>query len=212
MADFRTILPTDGACSVAVHLVLRKVVVSKSAYDLWSLKSPNPRMAALKTLGLALQQVESYLDASSGKPNDAEGFEIAVSNLFSAAGFVTFNPGKKHAKSGETVDVVAIHPLAPLGFCIECTLGPANNRDKLGKLSLRVKQLKAALPKFAIKPILVVASEENSAYELTEASNYGTILLNKGHLRTLRMKIEWDAGPFAIAQWLLGGGGLPKNT
>jgi hypothetical protein len=208
-AAFESVLPLSNASSVTLHLLLDDKVVSKAAYDLWSGKSPNPRMAALRSLGEALGQMEAVLQGRKGTERDSESLEIAVANLMAASGFVTIHAGKKHAKAGEVVDIVAIHPFAPVAFCIECTLGPGGNKEKLAKLEMRTRDLGRAMPGHTVKGVAVLAAEESSAADLAESSARGVTLLNRTHLRGLRTKVEWDAGPSGVAMWLLGNKQLP---
>jgi hypothetical protein len=162
-------------------------------------------MRALRALDRALQQLDEVLADPEAKGRDAETFEIAVSNLMSASGFITLNPGRKHAKAGETVDVVAIHPLAPVVFCIECTWKVATHQGKLGKLHQRAADLAKALPHHSVRALLFSSKTEFTRPESEEAASLGITLLNRTHLQILRTKAEWDLGPSDVAQWLSGG-------
>jgi hypothetical protein len=201
---FHAAVRTTGGRSVVLHLLLNNQIVAKQAYDLWDPKSPNPRMRALRALDRALQQLDEVLADPEAKGRDAETFEIAISNLLSTSGFITLNPGRKHAKAGETVDVVALHPLAPVVFCIECTWKVATHQGKLGKLHQRAEDLAKALPQHSVRAILVSSKTEFTRPELEEATSLGIMLLNRTHLQILRTKAEWDLGPSDVAQWLTG--------
>jgi hypothetical protein len=202
---FHAEVRTTRGRSVVLHLLLNNQIVDKQAYDLWDPKSPNPRMMALRALDRALQQLEGVLADPEAKGRDSETFEIAVSNLMSANGFITLNPGRKQGKAGETVDVVAIHPLAPVVFCIECTWKVATHQGKLGKLHQRASDLARALPHHSVRALLISSKSEFTRPESEEAASLGITLLHRGHLQTLRTKAEWDLGPSDIAQWLSGG-------
>jgi hypothetical protein len=202
---FHAEVRTTRGRSVVLHLLLNNQIVDKQAYDLWDPRSPNPRMRALRALDRALQQLDEVLADPEAKGRDAETFEIAVSNLMSASGFITLNPGRKHAKAGETVDVVAIHPLAPVVFCIECTWKVATHQGKLGKLHQRAADLAKALPHHSVRALLFSSKTEFTRPESEEAASLGITLLNRTHLQILRTKAEWDLGPSDVAQWLSGG-------
>jgi hypothetical protein len=204
LGSFTATLSTRRAHSVIVHLLLGNQIVDKQAYDLWDPKSPNPRLTALQGLGQGFDQLTQVLKDPHSKGRDAETFEIAVSNLFAACGFITLNPGRKHARAGETVDVVAIHPLAPIVFCIECTWRVANNQDKLGKLHERARDLAKVLSGYTVRPMLIMSKDEASPVEISEASALGVILLTIQDLRTLRTNAQWNAGPSAASLWLNG--------
>jgi|GEM_PF-3061750 len=197
-------LATKNAAHAIVHVLLNDQIVDKRAYDLWESSSPNPRMRALQTVGQASQNLDEILANPEAKGRNAGAFEVAVSNLFAASGFIVFNPGTKHAKAGEVVDVLAMHPLAPALFAIECTWKVANNEGKMAKLVQRSTDLGRALPGFFVKPVLVASKEECSGTEIAEAARYGVILLAAPHLRALKYKAEWNAGPSETAQWLSG--------
>jgi hypothetical protein len=201
---FHAAVRTKGGRSVVLHLLLNNQIVAKQAFDLWDPKSPNPRMRALRALDRAFQQLDEVLADPEAKGRDAEAFEIAVSNLLSTSGFITLNPGRKHSRAGETVDVVAIHPLAPLVFCVECTWKVAAHQGKLGKLHQRTRDLAKALPDRSVRAVLVSSKTEFTRPELEEASSLGITLLNRAHLHALRTKAEWDLGPSDVAQWLTG--------
>lgn len=202
---FRTAVRTSGGRTVVLHLLLNDQIVDKQAYELWDPRSPNPRMGALRALDRAMQQLDAVLADPEAEGKDSDTFEIAVSNLMSTAGFITLNPGRKHSHAGETVDVVAIHPLAPVIFCIECTWKVANHQGKLGKLHQRAADLAKALPYHSVRALLISSKAGFSRPESEEAASLGITLLNREHLRSLRTKAEWDLGPTEIAQWLTGG-------
>jgi hypothetical protein len=197
-------ISTKDACSAVLHVILNNVIVDKKPYDLWHAKSPNPRVMALRVVGQASQELEGVLANPESKGRDSETFEIAVSNLFALCGFTTLNPGRKHARAGEAVDVVAIHPLAPVAFCIECTWKVVNNQGKLGKLHQRSREMARALPGFVVKPLLVTSKDDFTPTETAEAVTLGVTLLNRGHLQALRIRAEWNDGPTAVSRWLSG--------
>jgi hypothetical protein len=202
---FHAEVRTTRGRSVILHLLLNNQIVDKQAYDLWDPKSPNPRMMALRALDRAMLQLDEVLSDPEAKGKDAETFEVAVSNLMSVSGFVTLNPGRKHARAGETVDVLAFHPLAPVVFCIECTWKVATHQGKLGKLHQRATDLAKALPHHSVRALLISSKSEFTKPEAEEAGAMGISLLSRGDLQNLRTRAEWDLGPSEIAQWLSGG-------
>ena len=200
----QAVVSLGSANSVVLHLLLHDTIVAKAAYDLWARKSPNPRLAAMSTLGTALPKVDELLNSSMIPVKEAERFENVVATLFAAAGFVSFHSGYKRANSGEAVDVLAMHPFIPLAFAIECTVGRPSNKDKIAKLGSRTTDLRRRLSDWTVRGLLVVAGDEISTVDRAEADARGVQILTMPALRALRQKISWDSDPTAMARYILG--------
>lgn len=211
-SGFEGSIAVSDSNSVTLHLLLDNQVVAKAAYDLPAGKTTNPRMKALQSLGDSVSRLDAVLLGGKKSKKDAHSLEVTVAALLAAGGFITLHPGSKDAKAGEVVDVIAFHPFAPLAFCIECTLGPAGNKDKIAKLEMRKQEIAKVIGDYTVEAIGVVAADEISAVDLAEAHGRGVILLNKAHLRELRKKVEWDLGPSTIAKWLRGNQTLPSKS
>lgn len=180
---FTADLPFRGASSVTLHVLLNDQITVKESYTLSGARTPNPREAAFRALGDADGQLSTTIAQDAPTARDSETLEIAVSNLFSVGGFLTLNPGRKHARAGETVDVVAIHPFAPLVYCIECTTGAAKDSAKVRRLHERSLALARVMPDHEVKAVLVVGQEQAPPIEEAECKTLGIMLLTRGHLR-----------------------------
>lgn len=212
IGTFLAHMASKDAAHATIHVLLDDQIVDKRAYDLWDLEAPNPRMAIISSLGNASDQLNEMLADPEGKGQNAETFEVVVSNLLATCGFVTFNPGRKHAKAGETVDVMVVHPMAPEVFCVECTWKVANPEGKLPKLVQRAHEIERRLPGYRVTPILVVSKLEVSAVEQKAAADLKVTLLTVEHLIELRKQAAWNVGPSAVALWLTGNQQLKTPT
>jgi hypothetical protein len=91
-------LPIERANSAVIHVLLDGRVVARSPYDLPCRELRGPLFAALATLNDATRKLEQAFSDPGKFYRDSTGFESAVANLFSLAGFVSVPVGLKSAK------------------------------------------------------------------------------------------------------------------
>jgi len=155
-------LPAAGGFAATIFLRYGEVAI-----DAVTLRDPlapveNPRMLAY---GQFDQDFEALRKCLKGEGRDRSAdFELGVELLLHLCGFNVGPYGRVRAIQ-EEIDLIAFAPHSNHVVAAECTIADLDVKEKLSKLSRRVKELGERLGDFVILPLMFTALEGGKVSE-----------------------------------------------
>ncbi len=150
----RTQLTVRDASSVTIFLRVRGMTIDTLSLADSSVLPQNPRITAYSHFDREMATLRTYLQ---GRGADRSGdLEVGVALVLHLCGF---NVGLYGRLKGvqEEVDLIAFDPSSKNVIAAECTIADLDVKEKLSKLSRRVRELARALPGFDLMPMIVTA-------------------------------------------------------
>jgi hypothetical protein len=187
-----------------ISVLLNGRVVARTHYDLPCRELRSPLFAALFTIDDASRQLEQAFTDPGKFYRDSDGFESAVANLLSLAGFISVPVGLKPEKLGDAPDLFLRDPWSPTVLCMEVTWKVAVEKGKIAQLAHRAADVRKALPGFHVRALLIVDQEEISPVGASQASDLDVIVLALPSLRWMLREAEWAVGASYFVRWLNG--------
>lgn len=166
----------------------------------------NPRILAYSYFDENLTILRQYLNGSKGTE-----FEIGVGVLLHFCGFNVGAYGRVKGEKGtssiqEEIDLLAFTPFSNDVVAVECTTKDLNPREKISKLSRRVKEIRERLPEFLITPLIFTSCKKDliSTSDLTKANTEGIGVVASEEIQELLKMTEAQKQPNEVLGYLQG--------
>jgi hypothetical protein len=142
--------------SLAGYAAHRHTLIDPSA------SGGNPRLSTFRVFDQDLESIRESL-AAEGSQGAAQ-FDPAVCLLFALAGFQVI-PLSRDNRLREAPDFIAHVPGSLVCLVVECTTGPLNSNEKLGKILARAEAVRRACPEMGVQAIIVTSLEREQVLE-----------------------------------------------